>query len=305
MKIITNKYKKIINFVFELFRIAKLPLHSSYFSNKIYSNFQHLFLLIYKQYNKYTYEQLLTELANNKELRAYLGFHKRIPHYTTLIKFAKRLPQILLDKLLLAFKELIPEPKEVAIDATGINLDNASPHYYKRIGISYKKRPYMKTTFVVDIKNYIILLVKVRKKQRHDLIDAKPLIRKLAKYYGPDILYADRGYDDNELFKMSFEELGAYPLIFQKNQNVPKHRRKGYYRKITFEVFDYGRYLQRNKIETLNSMFKRKFGSNVKSRKDKLQKFEILTRVIAYNIDRLLRMGIEIILINIKIIRVS
>ncbi|MBU0457528.1 MAG: hypothetical protein KKD75_05275, partial [Nanoarchaeota archaeon] len=71
------------------------------------------------------------------------------------------------------------------------------------------------------------------------------------------------------------------------------------------DVFDYGEYLQRNKIETVNSMFKKRFGSNVKSRKDKLQKVEILTRVIAYNIDRMLRIGNKVILIIIRIMRVS
>ncbi|MBD3354794.1 hypothetical protein GF361_02305 [Candidatus Woesearchaeota archaeon] len=107
------------------------------------------------------------------------------------------------------------------------------------------------------------------------------------------------------LFKLCFEKLKAYPLILQRRLDVPKHRRKGEYRKKTFDIFDYGEYLQRNKIETLNSMIKRRFNSNVKSHKDKLQRVEILTRVIAYNIDRLIRTGKEIILIFIRIIRVS
>ena len=131
------------------------------------------------------------------------------------------------------------------------------------------------------------------------------MLKLLAKWYSPEILYADRGYDDNNIFKISFEILNAYPLIFQKNQDVPKYRRSGRYRKETFDVFDYGEYLQRNKIETLNSMFKRRFGSIVKSRINKTQKVEILTRVIAYNIDRMLRIGKEVILIIIRITRVS
>ena len=304
MKIIQNKYKKVANFCYKLFKIAKIPLHFSKYSNKMYSNFKHLFLLVYKQFRKFTYEELLTDLEANKYLRIYLGLNK-LPHYTTLIKFAQRLPLSILDKLVLSFKKIIPSPKKVAIDATGISLDNASSHYCKRINKSVKKRPFMKTTFIVDIENYVILLCKMRKKSRHDTKDAKPLIKKLARHYKPEIIYADRGYDDNNIFQLCFEKLKAYPLILQRRLNVPKHRRKGVYRKITFDVFDYGEYLQRNKVETVNSMFKRRFNSNVKSHKDKLQKFEILTRVIAYNIDRLLRIKENIILIFIKIIRVS
>jgi len=304
MEIMINKYKKVADFCYELFRIAKIPLHFSKYSNKIYSSYKHLFLLVYKQFRKFTYEELLTDIAGNTDIREYLGLNT-LPHYTTLIHFAKRLPMLVLDKLVLAFKNIIPKPKKVAIDATGITLDNASPHYCKRIGLRTKKRPFMKTTFLVDINNYFILLVKMRKKPRHDVIDAKPMIKKLALHHKPDILYADRGYDDNKIFCLCFEELKAYPLILQKNLDVPKHRKSGEYRKFTCDVFDYGEYLQRNKIETLNSMFKRRFASNVKSRTNKLQRVEILTRVIAYNIDRLLRTGKQMILIFIRIIRVS
>jgi hypothetical protein len=304
MEIIQNKFKKVADFCYELFKIAELKLYSHKFSKKKFSQFQHLFLLVYKQFRKFTYEELLTDIANNISLRAYLGLNK-LPHYTTLIKFGQRLPCKIFDKLVLAFKHLIPKPKKVAIDATGISLDNASPHYCKRIGKSFKKRPFMKTTFVVDIENYLVLLVKMRKKSRHDIIDAKPLIRKLAKHYEPEVFYADRGYDADSIFELCFEKLKAYPLILQRRLNVPKWRRKGRYRKETFDVFDYGEYLQRNKIETLNSMIKRRFSSNVKSHHDKLQKVEIFTRVIAFNIDRLIRMGQDTILIFIRIIRIS
>jgi hypothetical protein len=263
-----------------------------------------MFLLVYKQFRKFTYEELLTDLASNKELRLYLGL-SRLPHYTTLIKFAKRLPMAVLDKLLLAFKKLVKNPKKVAIDATGISLDNASPHYCKRIGRPYKKRPFMKTTFLVDIEQYIILLCKMRKKTRHDTIDAKPMVKKTAKHYHPEIFYGDRGYDDNNLFELCFETLKAYPLILQKNIFVPKHRKSGTYRKLTCDVFDYGEYLQRNKVETCNSMFKKRFGDCVKTRLDKTQRVEIMLRVIAFNIDRLIRTGTKMILIHIRIMRVS
>ena len=304
MKIIQNKYKKVSDLCYELFKIAELPLYASKFSNKMYSQFQHLFLLIYKQFRKFTYEDLLTDMAANKELRIYLGLNK-LPHYTTLIKFAQRLPCKIFDKLLLAFKGMIPEPKKVAIDGTGISLDNASLHYCKRIGLPAKKRPFMKTTFIVDIKNYFILLVKMRKRARHDTKDAKPMIKKLAEHYKPEIFYADRGYDFEEIFELCFETLNAYPLILQKNLHIPRWRRSGRYRKETCNVFDYGEYLQRNKIETLNSMIKRRFGSSVRSHTDKLQRIDIYTKVIAFNIDRMLRISENIILICIRIIRVS
>ena len=163
----------------------------------------------------------------------------------------------------------------------------------------------MKTSFIFNIENYLILLCKMRKNHRHDTVDAKPMLKKLSKYYQPEILYADRGYDSNEIFKIAFEQLNAYPLILQKRLDVPKHRRKGEYRKLTVDVFDYGEYLQRNKAETGNGIFKKRFNNNVKSRKDPHQKIEIMLRVVAYNIDRLIRTGKTIVLIFIRTMRVS
>ena len=304
MEIVVSKYKKVADFCYEMFRIAEFPLHFSKFSNKIYSNFQKIFLLVYKQFRKFTYEELMTDLADNISLREYLGLVK-IPDFTTLIKFSKKLTSELLERLMSAFQTLIPEPKRVAIDSTSISLDNASSHYCKRIDKPYKKRPFLKTTFFVDIDNYLILLHKSRRTNRHDTIDAKSLFRKFEQKFNPSVIYADRGYDDEKIFEFIDEVLLATPLILQRRIDIQNHRRKGRYRRKHFKTFDYSEYLQRNKIETTNSMFKRRFGSSAKSRGAKHQKLEVFFRVLAYNIDRLIRLGHEIILIFIRIVRVS
>ena len=304
MEIITSKFKKVADFCYDLFGEAGLMLHKSKFSNRLYTQYQHLFLLVYKQFRKFTYKELLEDLSDNLTLRAYLGLN-HLPNYTTLIKFAKRLPQKIFDKLIAAFKKFIKQPKKVAIDGTGISLDNASPHYCKRIGKPYQKRPFLKLSVIVELKHYLILQFKVRKRARHDLMDAYPLVKKLAKNYQPEVLYGDRGYDSEKLFKLVFEELGAYPLIFQKRLDVPKYKRKGTYRKQTVDIFDYGEYLQRNKVETAFSILKRKFGFSIKSKDVKTQKVEAMCRIIAYNIDRLLETGKRVILMFIRITRVS
>jgi|TARA_B100000315_G_scaffold194276_1_gene184932 hypothetical protein len=304
MKIITSKYKKLADFCYELFGEAGLLLHNSKYSNKLYTQYQHLFLLVYKQFRKFTYKELLEDLNDNITLRAYLGLNK-LPNYTTLIKFAQRLPSIVFDKLMGSFSKFIEQPEKVAIDATGISLDNASPHYCKRVGLSYKKRPFLKLSIIVDIKQHLILLFKLRKKPRHDTKDAKPMIQKLARHYEPDAFYGDRGYDAEGIFKLVFEVLKAYPFILQKNLDVPRNRKKGVYRKMTCDVFDYGEYLQRNNVETTISIFKRRFGFNIRSRICKTQKVEAMCRIVAYDIDRLLEAGKQVILIFIRITRVS
>ncbi|MBI2662464.1 transposase [Candidatus Woesearchaeota archaeon] len=126
------------------------------------------------------------------------------------------------EKLIATFSKFVKQPEKVAIDGTGISLDNASPHYCKRIGKKYPKRPFLKLSIIIDIKQYIILQFKVRKKARHDMVDAKPMVEKLSKQYQPEVFYGDRGYDDEKLFKLVFEKLGAYPLILQKKIGCAK-----------------------------------------------------------------------------------
>ncbi len=52
-------------------------------------------------------------------------------------------------------------------------------------------------------------------------------------------------------------------------------------------------------------MIKRRFGSRAKSHICKTQKVDLIMRVIAYNIDRLIRIGSNILVIFIRILRVS
>jgi len=49
------------------------------------------------------------------------------------------------------------------------------------------------------------------------------MIKKLSEYYKPDILYADRGYYDNNIFELCFEKLKAYSLILQRRLDVSKY----------------------------------------------------------------------------------
>jgi hypothetical protein len=52
--------------------------------------------------------------------------------------------------------------------------------------------------------------------------------------------------------------------------------------------FDDEKYHQRNKVETVFSVLKRKFGDSLKSRKYRLQIKEIKIKVILYNLSRMI-----------------
>lgn len=304
MMILQNKYNNFTDFTYKMFQVAELPIYFSKFSNKLYSNFQHLWMLIYKQYRNFTYQELMEDLHSNPDLRQYLSL-KNVPHFTTLIKFAQKLPTSVLEKLLEVFTQMVKPAEKIAIDATGFTLDNASPHYCKRIGLPYKKRPFLKVSLVVDIEQYLVLACKTRKSKRHDMVDAKPLLQKGFARSNPTEIYADRAYDSEEIFSFVATQTNAYPFVLQRNIGKNEYKRRGFYRRRFFETFDYVIYTNRAKIETTNSMIKRRFSTNILARNVRMQKFEAFCRIIAYNIDRAMRIGYKVTIKIFWILRVS
>ncbi|OPY35740.1 MAG: hypothetical protein A4E35_02311 [Methanoregula sp. PtaU1.Bin051] len=75
-----------------------------------------------------------------------------------------------------------------------------------------------------------------------------------------------------------------------------RKRLSGYYRRRMRVLFDPELYHQRNKVETVFSVLKRKFGESLKARKYRLQVKEIKIKVILYNLSRL-RKGISVLIV--------
>ena len=64
------------------------------------------------------------------------------------------------------------------IDGTGFSIYQGSKHYCRRIGRKTKKKDFVKTVGVADMKYQLMLSVRIRKKSRHDNVDFKPFNEK-------------------------------------------------------------------------------------------------------------------------------
>jgi len=96
----------------------------------------------------------------------------------------------------------------------------------------------------------------------------------------------DKGYDSEEIYEMIRDTFNSCSLIPLRNR---KHKRiSGYYRSKIAQSFDKEKYPQRNKVETVFSVMKRKFGESLKARKYRFQIKEITIKVILYNLSRLI-----------------
>ena len=114
----------------------------------------------------------------------------------------------------------------------------------------------------------------------------------------------DKGYLCSQHFKL-IKELGGQAYIpFKKNTSGKCANRDKSYFKTAFKFFKANRetylnhYHKRSNIESTFSMIKRRFGNNVRCKKETSQDNEILARVLAHNICVLVQ---EIFLNNINV----
>jgi hypothetical protein len=94
----------------------------------------------------------------------------------------------------------------------------------------------------------------------------------------------DKVYDSEEIHELIRDSLNSCSLIPVRNRK--RKRISGYYRRRIAQSFDQEKYHQRNMVETVFSVQKRKFGESIKARKYRFQIKEIKIKVILYNILR-------------------
>ena len=76
-------------------------------------------------------------------------------------------------------------------------------------------------------------------------------------------------------------------MIPTRNRDCLISRTRGRYRNLMRREFDDTLYHQRNKCETIFSVIKRRFGSEIKSHHNSMKEKELLYRVLAYNCHRM------------------
>ncbi len=209
----------------------------------------------------------------------------KVPHYTTLQKFASRINSTLMYRIVSSFILLTKIRKLlVGIDASGFRSSNASSYYTDRTGI---RKKYIKLSMGAELREQIACSLKIRRAPKHDTVDFKPIMERASNIMPLSIVVADKGYDSEANHEFVREELDAVSIIPARYEDVPVWRTHGRYRKQMKRRFYKQLYYQRNKNETILSVVKRMFGEYITSRLVKMQNRELMFRVIAYNMHRL------------------
>lgn len=285
------KLIRFLQLLYVLLDLIGFPKYFSVCSRKDFDNWQLLALLILRQKMKKSYDEFCFEwLPVLKPLMVHLKLRK-IPDPSTLRKFSKRLKAQWAHRALANCVKLAFMDEVIAgIDGTGVNTRRGCVHYYKRIGRKSKRKDFIKVVNVSDMKTQLVTAIKIRKKTRHDNVDFKPLMKKTRKVVRIKRGVGDKGFDAQKNHTL-MEALGAEFIAPVKNKNVSIHRTKGVHRKKLKRYFPKTKYRQRSKAETIFSVIKDKYGKVIRSVVFHMQKIELLTRFLAYNLDRLIILG--------------
>ncbi len=222
-------------------------------------------------------------------LRLFLQLQK-IPHYTTLQKFAGQTGTAMLDRIISSFVLFFDSKGHVfaGIDLTGFKITCASQYYTVRSKLRSK---YAKLSIGADVLAQIICTINVRRGlTRHDNVDFKPIVTKMSEIKKLSAVVADRGYDSEDNHVLVRQKQGGYRILPARNVEVPVWKIRGRYRKKMNRGYSKLLYHQRNKEETIISVIKRLFGEHITSCWIRMQDRELIFRCIAYNIHRMVNL---------------
>jgi hypothetical protein len=268
---VKREYDNYLKFIDDALELAKsIPRYFSKFSKKIYCNHQKFAILILMQKLKTTTRGIVSYLRSNSDARLHLSLDK-VPVHTTIIRFAKKIKKII--HLVLGIKQATT----VAVDATGFELENKSYYYRNTSHHRAKYKRYMKLSIAADTDRQLILSSKTRLSPRNDTIDFKELLKELKVNY----VIADKGYDSKKNRRFVINKLKAIPII-------PLRYHTNFYGHIkNRKKIDGKNYHQRSKVESIFSSIKRKYGSTLRGKSFGTQHVETISKLIAYNVDRM------------------
>ena len=246
-----------------LLRQLGFPRWLHHFGPKTYELWQHIFAFVVMTVCRLS-------LRRVHKFLSLLGF--KMPSFSALCKSRKRISPTLFQRAM-ALTAGYPN-KCVAIDSTGFSTANPSYHYVKRIGRKKPIKSFVKQSSLFDIQRRSFVALRVRAKPRHDIKDAKYLLKRADVQ---TTLFGDTAYDAESLHQYCYEKK------IQTQIKPRKNVKKGFYRRKQMKNYSEEVYHQRSLIESGFSAVKRKYGGFTLAKNIRSIKVEAYCKALAYN----------------------
>jgi len=246
---------------------------------------QLLACLVLRAYLKTTYRGVVEFLETSEALRQRLGL-ERLPHYSTLKRFADRSEVLrIIDRMLAdVIQQFAANETEVALDSTGLETTSASAHFQTRSGRQRSK--YVKLSVCVLVGSLLPAGLVVSWGPYNDKREARPLLTKIREVLQPQRLFADKGYDAewvHEHCRRDWQvESWIPPAVHRSDGGVNGHFRS----QMTVEALNQAGYGRRWAVESFMSGLKRTTGAALNARHEKSLFVEAALRVLAYALRR-------------------
>ena len=269
-----------------------MPLYRSKYSKHTFTQPQLLAILCLMRYEDWTFRETEVRLQEHVELRMALGL-KQTPDYTTFYRFMRRLSteliQIALQETALQTMNDGPAKGAVlAVDATGLAPGAISTFFINRKrdhGQGLPWRYWLKWVVVVETKHQLLLAQIAKRGPYNDCALLRPLVDMAHQVMPASLVLADAEFDSERNHKHIRD-------VHHMNSIIPAKRGKKTWnlkgvRAQMKSNFPSKKYCQRNLIETVFSVVKRKLSTRAPGRSLATQALQALLLGLAYNLYRL------------------
>jgi hypothetical protein len=266
-----------------------LRLYRSKYSKHTFTQPQLLAILCLMRYEDWTFRETEVRLQEHVELRRALGL-KQAPDYTTFYRFMRRLSaeriQIALQEAALETIKNGPAKRAVfAVEATGLAPGAMSTFFINRKrdrGEGLPWRFWLKWVVVVETKHQLLLAQIAKRGPYNDCALLRPLLDMAHQVMPASLVLADAEFDSERNHK-HIREVHHMQSIIPAKRGKKTWKLKGIRARMK-NNFPAKKYSQRNLIETVFSVVKRKLSTRAPGRSLATQ---ALILGLAYNLYRL------------------
>ena len=274
--------------------IAKkvMPLYRSKYSKHTFMQPQLLAILCLMRYEDWTFRETEVRLQEHVELRMALGL-KQTPDYTTFYRFMRRLsPELIQTALqeaaLMTMRDRSTKRAVFAVDATGLAPGAISTFFINRKrdrGEGLPWRYWLKWVVVVETHHQLLIAQIAKRGPYNDCALLRPLVDRAHQVMPASLVLADAEFDSERNHK-HIREVHHMKSIIPAKRGKKTWQLNGIRAQMKSN-FPARKYSQRNLIETVFSVVKRKLSARAPGRSLATQAMQALILGLAYNLYKL------------------